>query len=94
MSSAVLPVKATRPLTSTMARSASAVKRGDILVDDDARRGRLARSARMIAQISWAISGARPFGRLVEDEEVGIGQQSARPMVSICCSPPESCAPP
>jgi hypothetical protein len=44
-------------------------------------------------QISFAIIGARPSvasSRISSDGLVS----SARPIVSICCSPPESCAPP
>jgi hypothetical protein len=53
----------------------------------------LARISRTMRQISLAISGARPSvasSRISSDGLVS----SARPIVSICCSPPESCAPP
>ena len=51
-----------------------------------------ARSTARQAKISARISGARPFGGLVEDQQAGL-VISARPIASICCSPPESSLP-
>lgn len=53
----------------------------------------LDRISRMIDQISLAMSGASPSVASSSINRSGL-VISARPMVTICCSPPDNCMPP
>src|SRR5260221_3400436 len=92
LSAAALPAKATRPFTSTTTRSAAAATAAKFLSTMTAAMP-VARMRLMIDHTSLATSGARPSVASSSMRRSGL-VISARAMVSICCSPPESCAPP
>ncbi len=86
-----VPVHTTRPFSTMWWRSASAIRAPTFLsITRIAWPSRFSRPRQ--AQISWRISGARPSVASSRIRSLGL-VISARPIASICCSPPESWLP-
>ena len=85
---------AMRPLTITPMRSATVDRDAEVLLDQQHRDLALGRRARA-APAPPARRSPAPGPRSARPSPAGAGSSSsARPIASICCSPPDSCAPP